>query len=377
MRKKDKKNPLICPSCGAALSGHEEFCLGCGAKLELPAPPPEDKPAEGCPEDAPEKGRRGRRKDRKQRRRHRRLVIFLLILLALLLGVIAYLFLPSYLKKSVMFDADNGSPTYTKQVWIGKTIEKPVDPSKEGYNFLGWTLDGKSYNFNTSVKEDLLLKGVWERFYQITYMCQGKVVKEETAVEGTKLTGFTPEVEAGRFEGWTFNGNAYNFDAPVHCDIVLIADVTPECTVSFVVNEQNVSEQKLYAGDFVARPEDPASPEGSLFTGWSLNGISYDFTVPVSADITLVANFRNYVPLTGLSFSQSRISVKNGQSTDLKLVFSPANCTETEGVRFYTQDAHIATVSEDGTVTGVSVGSVIIYATLGDKICAVTVSVTK
>ena len=49
-------------------------------------------------------------------------------------------------------------------------------------------------------------------------------------------------------------------------------------------------------GSAVAKPEDP-SKSRCAFTGWKLNGVDYDFTTPVTQDITLVASWIDYGPL--------------------------------------------------------------------------------
>lgn len=46
-------------------------------------------------------------------------------------------------------------------------------------------------------------------------------------------------------------------------------------------------------GSAVAKPEDP-SKSCCAFTGWKLNGVDYDFTTPVTQDITLVASWIDY-----------------------------------------------------------------------------------
>lgn len=57
-----------------------------------------------------------------------------------------------------------------------------------------------------------------------------------------------------------------------------------------------VESQTVKEGDKATRPTDPTR-SGYTFNGWTLDGAAYDFTTPVTGDITLVAQWtENYVP---------------------------------------------------------------------------------
>ena len=51
-----------------------------------------------------------------------------------------------------------------------------------------------------------------------------------------------------------------------------------------------VDSQLLYPGDFVTKPNNPTKGN-YVFEGWTLNGVDYDFSTPVSQSIELYANF--------------------------------------------------------------------------------------
>ena len=61
-------------------------------------------------------------------------------------------------------------------------------------------------------------------------------------------------------------------------------------TVTFMVDD-TVTTKLVAHGEPVAEPETPHKGEGWEFTKWTLAGEDYDFTTPVTGDITLVANF--------------------------------------------------------------------------------------
>ena len=66
------------------------------------------------------------------------------------------------LEAIVSFDANGGSPTpETVTIEIGETLAEPAEPTKGGYDFIGW-LDGSNiYNFENPVEKDLELVASW------------------------------------------------------------------------------------------------------------------------------------------------------------------------------------------------------------------------
>lgn len=58
----------------------------------------------------------------------------------------------------VSFDLNGGTGNiYSQKVESGKLVDKPTDPTKSGYKFKGWYLNGNEYNFNTPVSSNITL----------------------------------------------------------------------------------------------------------------------------------------------------------------------------------------------------------------------------
>lgn len=117
----------------------------------------------------------------------------------------------------------------------GKTVTTPKDPTRQGYEFAGWTLDGEPYDFGTPVTRDLTLKAMWE-----------KTDEPATASHTIRFT----------------TGNS------------------PDTTIT------------VKDGQTVPRPKDPTR-DGWKFTGWYAADADtpYDFTRPVITDLTLTARW--------------------------------------------------------------------------------------
>ncbi len=66
-------------------------------------------------------------------------------------------------KYTVTFDSNGGSKVASKTVTSGKTVSEPTKPTKDGYTFVEWQLNGNKYNFSTKVTKNITLKAVWSK----------------------------------------------------------------------------------------------------------------------------------------------------------------------------------------------------------------------
>ncbi len=63
----------------------------------------------------------------------------------------------------VIFDSNGGSLVDMVTVNEGEVINKPENPTRDGYTFQNWTLDDKEYYFETPVNSDITLKATWKK----------------------------------------------------------------------------------------------------------------------------------------------------------------------------------------------------------------------
>jgi len=155
----------------------------------------------------------------------------------ILLIVFAALFFAAFLVScrsepiayTVNFDTDGGEKIASITVNDGEVVAEPDEPEKEYSIFLGWYLDDNEYDFSTPVTSNITLTAKWER--------------EEYRV---------------KFD--TAGGNL-------------------------------IDRVKVYGGDSVERPEDPIK-ENFVFLGWYIGNEEYDFSTPISEDITITAKWK-------------------------------------------------------------------------------------
>lgn len=62
----------------------------------------------------------------------------------------------------VKFDTDGGSLVNQQTVVEGGFITEPSNPTKSGYTFKEWTLEGVPFNFSNEVTKDITLVATWE-----------------------------------------------------------------------------------------------------------------------------------------------------------------------------------------------------------------------
>ena len=63
----------------------------------------------------------------------------------------------------VKFVTDGGSEIGEELIKENEKVVKPMNPKKNGYIFVEWQLNGKKYDFNSLVSNDITLKAVWKK----------------------------------------------------------------------------------------------------------------------------------------------------------------------------------------------------------------------
>ncbi len=107
---------------------------------------------------------------------------------------------------TITFDTDGGSKVNPMTFDEGKTGKAPSAPTKDGFEFAGWTLNGKPYNFTEPVWDDITLKATW---VEVEY----KFFPEGTVTYGKK---------GGKDLDLLIIRNVNNGSAANHLDYVLL-----------------------------------------------------------------------------------------------------------------------------------------------------------
>lgn len=62
---------------------------------------------------------------------------------------------------TVSFDSNGGTEVEEVDVEKGEAATAPTAPTRTGYTFEGWYLDGVEYDWTAPVNEDIHLEAVW------------------------------------------------------------------------------------------------------------------------------------------------------------------------------------------------------------------------
>ena len=207
---------------------------------------------------------------------------------------------------TVSFSVGDGATGVADQkIYFEFTATKPTDPVRSGYIFGGWMLNESEYDFGTSVEGNITLTAKWlPRTYSIDYVLGGGVNASSNPdsynIESGTIVLADPTREGFIFLGWydaEQNGNRVTeIKAGSTGRITLYARWQANTyTVDFVLNGGTMksTEQIVVAGGTVAFEE--PTRENYLFMGWFTDAACtqrYDFSTPVTGDLTLYAKWR-------------------------------------------------------------------------------------
>lgn len=181
-----------------------------------------------------------------------------------------------------------GNVTGTNDVISGTsvTINATAD---EGYHFTGWyrntgekVSDEAQYTFTVSSNTTLIAH--FEKNATHTVVINGKEIVVE---DGNTITQPDDPIREGyNFIGWYVGDDMYDFNSPVVSNLIIEARFEQiYCNVN--IDGKNI---QIAYGERIEKPDDPIK-DGFIFTGWYLGDKLYDFTVPVTSDLELVAKF--------------------------------------------------------------------------------------
>ena len=132
---------------------------------------------------------------------------------------------------TVQFESGGGTKIEEEKIACGNTIERPDDPTKDGFEFQDWLYDGMPFLFGTqSVNEDIKLVAKWlmsegTEAVTVTFDSNGgSEVEEHVVAKGKPTTEpVAPTRDGYEFLGWFINGREFDFDKPINEDITVVA----------------------------------------------------------------------------------------------------------------------------------------------------------
>lgn len=113
---------------------------------------------------------------------------------------------------TVTFDTDGGSEIEAVKVKYNTKVAKPTDPTKEGFAFNNWTLNGVVYDFDNPVTSNITLLANWITVWDVTFDLNGGEgdIENQKVKDGEYATKPDPDPTNGDcpFEGWKEEGQS-------------------------------------------------------------------------------------------------------------------------------------------------------------------------
>ena len=115
---------------------------------------------------------------------------------------------------------------------------------------------------------------------------------------------------------------------------------------------------------YIKKPTDPTK-ENYMFAGWYYNGELYDFSKPVTGDITLEARWVELVDVSGIELDQTKLTLGVGKKAKLIVTIKPENARD-KSVIWSSSNTDVVSVDKDGNVTAIKAGTATITVTTKD-----------
>ena len=217
----------------------------------------------------------------------------------------------------IKFDTDGGSAIASQRVEAGALLECPETPTKNYFRFDGWFWNSEktyAFDFDEPVSWNITLHALWTytgpKSFTVTFVTNGGNTIAPQKVSYGKLATkpATPTREDYTFIGWYTDADfttSFDFTTPIIDNITLYAkwlELAPnEYIVTFVANGGTAVESQIVTEKNCATEPNEPTRSGYTFEGWYSDAdftTEYDFTTPVTQNITLYAKWAEIAPET-------------------------------------------------------------------------------
>ena len=169
---------------------------------------------------------------------------------------------------TVTFQSEGGSEV-ASQIRANTPADRPADPTKEGYTFIGWYNGESEWNFADAVTEALTLTAKWQlNQYTITFdTAGGSEVPSITQDYGTAITAPANPTKTGyTFAGWD---KTIPTTMPAGDMTITARWQVNQYTITF--KPENGGEDIVITQDYGTAITPPAAPTrtGYTFAGWN------------------------------------------------------------------------------------------------------------
>lgn len=178
------------------------------------------------------------------------------------------------LKYDVKFMVD-GEEYNTQLIIKDQYVTLPTPPTKEGYQFDGWTINGTDIVNNVEsigVTSNMTYSAVFTKLHSVVFIYEDQTISTQTVCNGENAEAVSVESNQYKeFNGWMLNDEIIDIDSyQITEPVVFIANITYRVDVVFMIDNEEYTSQVVEIGSYTSL-ETPTKLRHK-FTGWTLNG---------------------------------------------------------------------------------------------------------
>ncbi len=176
---------------------------------------------------------------------------------------------------------------YKTTIHKGDTLEKIEPPTKEGYIFAGWYLDGKEFDITSPITEDIKLEARWiQSAYTVTFdLDNGQdSIKKEVELDGKVEKPANPTRDGYTFAGWYVDDEVFDFNTKINSNTSITAKWNKITTAQYTVEHYLMG----YNGKYINTPTEKEVFIGKIGSTVSPKVKSYKgYTSPSKKTVTI------------------------------------------------------------------------------------------
>ncbi len=275
---------------------------------------------------------------------------------------------------TVTFDTNGGSEISSVKVTEGNKVTKPTSPTKEGYKFVEWLLNGKAYDFTKEVTEDITLVASWEKTDSSETVSVTSVTVSKTTLSlnvgstSTLTVTIKPTDATNKTATWKTSNAKVATVSNGKVTAVGAGTATITVTVDGKSATTKVTVTKVETKPTETKPTE-TKPTETKPTETKPTETKPTETKPTETKPT-------EVKVTSVTLSKTSLDLKVGATSSLTATINPSNATN-KTATWKSNNTNVATVDSNGKVTAVGAGEATITVTVDGKTATAKVTVTK
>ena len=161
----------------------------------------------------------------------------------------------------------------TDSIAYGERIILREEPTKEGYTFSGWKVEGFENIPQNMPAKDITVIGIFSNTYAITYIVNDEIFAIDSLLYGSEIILREEPVKEGyTFSGWRIEGFEEIPETMPAQNLKMVGYFTANTyAVNYIVNNEVYATDSIAYGDVIILREE-LTKEGYTFSGWRIEG---------------------------------------------------------------------------------------------------------